>query len=46
MQTDDSSLLIAGVCVKVGVIIKVSAALIDERLHKSVSAETGVSMLN
>ena len=37
--------MIVDVCSKVGVVIKVSA-MIDERLHKSVSAETGVSMLN
>ena len=38
--------MIVDVCSKVGVVIKVSAAVIDEQLHKSVSAETGVSMLN
>ena len=37
--------MIVDVCSKVGVVIKVWA-VIDERLHKSVSAETGVSMLN
>ena len=37
--------MIVDVCSKVGVVIKVSA-VIDERLHKSVSVETGVSMLN